>query len=151
MSLIRSSSAWDQAGIDAFIQRTIVPVRLACADSAGVPLICSLWYLYDDQAIWCATQQSAAITQYLQQQKQCGFEIAPETMPYRGVRGQGAVTLDPEAGEAVLRKLIARYLDDSDGGLARWLLERADTEVAIRIQPEWLTSWDFSPRMQSKS
>jgi nitroimidazol reductase NimA-like FMN-containing flavoprotein (pyridoxamine 5'-phosphate oxidase superfamily) len=149
MSLVRKSSAWDQSTIDAFLRSTVIPIRLAASDSAGVPLICSLWYLYDGQALWCATQQPAAIVRFLKQQQQCGFEIAPEAMPYRGVRGQGKVTLLPEEGEAVLLQLIDRYLDKSDNDFANWLIARAATEVAIKIQPDWFTSWDFGKRMSS--
>ena len=149
MSLIRKSSAWDKPTIDAFLRSTVIPVRLACSDAKGVPLICSLWYLYDDQLIWCATQQSAAIIRLLGEQQQCGFEIAPEAMPYRGVRGQAKVTLLPDEGEAVLRRLIDRYLGEPDSDFANWLIKRADAEVAIKIQPDWLTSWDFGNRMSS--
>jgi nitroimidazol reductase NimA-like FMN-containing flavoprotein (pyridoxamine 5'-phosphate oxidase superfamily) len=149
MSLVRKSSAWDQPAIAAFLRATVIPIRLACSDAEGVPLICSLWYLYDDEALWCATQQSAAIVRRLENQQQCGFEIAPEAMPYRGVRGQGKVTLFSDKGEAVLQRLIDRYLDKRDSDFASWLIKRADTEVAIKIQPDWLTSWDFSRRMGS--
>ena len=70
-------------------------------------------------------------------------------MPYQGVRGQGQVTLLQAEGEAVLRRLIERYLGTQDSEFARWLIQRAETEVAIRIQPNWLTSWDFSGRMNA--
>jgi len=47
-----------------------------------------------------------------------------------------------------LLRLLDRYLGSRDSGFATWLIERASTEVAIRIEPTWLTSWDFSKRMQ---
>ena len=149
MSLVKKTSAWDQQSIDAFLRSTVIPVRLACSDAEGVPLICSLWYLYDNEVIWCATQQSAAIVRLIEDQRQCGFEIAPEAMPYRGVRGQGKVTLLSDEGEAVLLRLIDRYLGKRDSDFAQWLVRRAETEVAIKIQPDWFTSWDFSRRMRS--
>ncbi len=149
MSLIRKSSAWDQPTIAAFLQKTVIPIRLACADTAGVPLICSLWYLYDDGVIWCATQQSAAIVRFASTHQQCGFEVAPEAMPYQGVRGQGKVTLLKEEGEVVLGRLVERYLGTQDSEFARWLMQRAEHEVAIRIEPDWLTSWDFRGRMNA--
>lgn len=40
-----------------------------------------------------------------------------------------------------------RYLGTRDSGFARWLLARQDREVAIRIEPDWLTSWDYGERM----
>lgn len=135
--------------IDAFLQTERIPIRLACTDSAGVPLICSLWYLYADDVVWCATQQSAYVLSLLQRSPRIGFEIAPESMPYRGVRGQGQVSLLPEQGQAVLLQLMDRYLDAGDTKFAAWLKSRSATEVAIKIKPDWLTSWDFGARMNA--
>jgi hypothetical protein len=57
--------------------------------------------------------------------------------------------LVPAEGAQRLGELIDRYLGDRDSDLARWLLSRADGEVAIRLRPRWITSWDFSARMGS--
>ena len=77
----------------------------------------------------------------------CGFEVAPETPPYSGVRGQGHAELLPGEGIPVLLRLVDRYLGTRETRFARWLIGRGDAEVAIRIRPDWLTSWDFSGRM----
>ncbi len=146
MTRIRSTSHWDNAGIAMFLGETQVPVRLAVNDG-GTPLICSLWFLYDDAAIWCATQRSAHVAALLAADPRVGFEVAPETMPYRGVRGQGRVTLLPDQGPALLARLVDRYLGTRETGFARWLLTMSVNEVAIRIDPDWLTAWDFSARM----
>lgn len=149
MSTIRSSSAWDEQQINRFLADTVIPIRLACIDRDGDPLVCSLWYLYADGALWCATQQTASVIKLLEANPRCGFEVAPETMPYRGVRGQGKVALSAEQGPGVLLRLLDRYLGTRDSGFATWLIARSSTEVAIRIEPAWLTSWDFSQRMRS--
>lgn len=47
----------------------------------------------------------------------------------------------------VLRALIARYYGSEDSELARWLLSRSDAEVAIRIEPIRMSSWDYRKRM----
>ena len=48
---------------------------------------------------------------------------------------------------ATLAKLIERYEVAEDSPLARWLLSRTDTEVAVHVRPGTLSSWDYSPRM----
>jgi nitroimidazol reductase NimA-like FMN-containing flavoprotein (pyridoxamine 5'-phosphate oxidase superfamily) len=149
MSRVRSSSAWDLQQIDEFLRAAVIPIRLACNDKKGVPLICSLWYLFADDALWCATQQSASVVALLERAPCCAFEVAPESMPYRGVRGQGQVTVLQDDGPAVLQQLIDRYLGARDTQFAAWLLGRSATEVAIKIEPDWLTSWDFGSRMRS--
>ena len=146
---IRSSSAWSAADIQQFLLVTEIPVRLASLSASGAPLLCSLWFLYDQGAIWCATPRSAKVVELLQNDPRCGFEIGGDLMPYRGVRGQGSATLSRADGPEVLLRLIDRYLHSRDSAFARWLMARQNEEVAIRIQPAWLTSWDFSARMKT--
>lgn len=147
MTLIRSNSAWSLPMIESFLDGCVIPVRLACITPRGSPMICSLWYLYEDGAFWCATQMTAKVAGYLDNHPFCGFEISPEAPPYSGVRGQGKVTLCEERGLEILLKLVDRYLGSRESDFARWLIKRGSSEVAIRIEPSWLTAWDFSPRM----
>lgn len=147
--VIRPGSAWDAPGIGQFLLEAMIPVRLSCLAGNGAPLICSLWYLYDDGAIWCATQRTAQVARLLRADHRCGFEVAGDTAPYRGARGQGRATLSDAAGPAVLLRLIDRYLQRRDSAFAKWLIARQEHEVAIRIEPAWLTSWDYSKRMSA--
>ena len=148
MTIIKKSSHWELNQIEAFLHECVIPVRLASINGEGKPLVCSLWFLYDDGAIWCATKASASVAGFLTQSSDCGFEIAPEAMPYRGVRGQGVVSILPDQGLPVLLRLIDRYLGSRDSGFAQWLIAQANDEVAIRIDPDWYTAWDFTKRME---
>ncbi len=107
----------------------------------------SLWFLYEDGAFWCATNGKARLVDYLQSQPRCGFEVAGDTPPYRGVRGKGTAAIVPEAGGDILVRLLRRYAIDPDSTLARSLLAKIDQEVAVRISPTRITSWDFTRRM----
>ncbi|MFW2404874.1 MAG: pyridoxamine 5'-phosphate oxidase family protein [Gammaproteobacteria bacterium] len=146
-SKIRSTSAWSGDEIDLFLLESSIPARLACLTPSGAPLVCSLWYLYEDGAIWCATQKNAHIVSCFEQDLRCGFEVAPESPPYRGVRGQSRVSLHEELGADVLGRLIDRYLGTRESRFAQWLMRRQDDEVAIRVDPAWITAWDFTQRM----
>jgi nitroimidazol reductase NimA-like FMN-containing flavoprotein (pyridoxamine 5'-phosphate oxidase superfamily) len=147
MRNIRSTSVWDEQQISEFLARTVIPIRLACIDRDEEPLVCSLWYLYQEGVLWCATRQSAHLIALLEANPRCGFEVAPETMPYRGVRGQGRVSLSVAQGPGTLLRLIDRYLGNRDSDFASWLIARSADEVAIRIEADWMTSWDFRKRM----
>jgi len=149
MRKIRSTSAWDAQRLDEFLRTTVIPISLACNDKSGAPLICSLWYMYDQEALWCATQHSASIIKFLELEPRCAFEVAPESMPYQGVRGQGRAVVVADEGPEVLLRLIDRYVGTRASDFAKWLIKRADNEVAIKIQPDWLTAWDFGDRMDS--
>lgn len=150
-SIIRDSSSWPAEQIEAFLQGAVIPIRLACSDADGTPLISSLWFLLKDEQLWCATQASSLVASLLARDGRCGFEIAGDQPPYRGVRGQGQATLLPDLELRVLGELVDRYVGNRDTKFARWLLSRREPELAIRIEPEWITSWDFTARMSPKS
>ena len=138
---------WSEEEIQHFLSSERVPLRLACNGQSGTPVLASLWYLPEDGKLWCATQHQSSAARLLAQDGRCAFEISIETVPYRGVRGQGVATLHPERGEAMLRELIDRYLGGRAPRLAESLLARVATETAIAIVPEKLVSWDFAERM----
>lgn len=148
MTVVRRNSKWSQQEIETFLAQIVIPARLACITPAGKPAVCSLWYFYEAGVIWCATQQKARIVNYLENHPVCGFEISTESMPYRGVRGQGNVSISRENGPRVLTRLIDRYLESQNSQFAKWLLSREEDEVAIKIDPTWVTAWDFAPRMK---
>lgn len=145
---VKIKGPWTASDVDRFLAGTRVPLRLACNGASGHPVIVSLWFLPGDGRLWCATQQTARVARLLARDPRCAFEVAEETPPYRGVRGQGRAALESARGEEILRALIDRYLGDGDSRFARWLLERADGETAIAIEPRtWLT-WDYTRRME---
>ncbi len=138
---------WSKERIEEYLREAVVPIRLASLDPDGFPVVVSLWFLYEDRCLWCATQAGARVVARLRGDGRCGFEVAADVPPYRGVRGRAVATIDPPRGAELLPRLIARYLGSGDSPLARWLVARAATEVAIRLDPLRVTSWDFTRRM----
>lgn len=137
---------WDRARSEEFLRGARIPIRLATVDSEG-PFVQSLWFEYCDGVLWCATQASAVVVRRLQADARCAFEVGGDEPPYRGVRGRATAQVVPEAAADVLPRLIERYLGSGSASLRRWLLGRLETEVALRITPTSMTSWDFSARM----
>ena len=131
----------------AFLRDSLIPLRLSAIDQDGFPVICSLWYLYREGALYCVSHRNAKMIQLLKERSECGFEIAVNDIPYRGVRGKAVATLSSDSEGLLLGKLIDRYLGDSNQPLANWLLSRKADEIAICLQPKTLSSWDFSERM----
>jgi hypothetical protein len=144
---MRRKGPWSKNEIERFLQQTRVPIRLACNGASGHPVVASLWFVPLEDTLWCATQRAAGVVSHLRRDRRCAFEVAPETAPYRGVRGQGLAELHDERGEEILRLLIDRYLEDPNSRFARWLLSRARQETAIAIEPLTLLSWDYRERM----
>jgi len=146
---IAESSAWQMPTIKDHLEKQVIPIRLAVVDGE-FPLICSVWYLWDEPtaSILCASHENSYLVSRLQQSGKCGFEVAADNPPYKGVRGKADVSLEREGVEETLQRMISRYLDSGNNGLADWLLSRVEQEYVLRIQPHWMTSWDFSSRMK---
>jgi hypothetical protein len=146
---MQSKGPWSRRDVDQFLEKSRIPVRLAVNGASGHPVLASLWYTQHGGAIWCATQRGSSIASSLARDPRCAFEIAPEALPYHGLRGQALASLHADRGEEILRLLIERYLRDARSGLARWLLSRADSETAIALAPRTLVSWDYRERMRA--
>lgn len=131
-----------------YLRDTVVPVRLACLTGSGWPLVLSLWFLYRDDALWCASRPHSRVVEHLERDGRCAFEVARDTPPYRGVRGQARASVIRGEGGRLLGELIDRYLGARDSRLARRLLTGAADEVTIRITPTRLASWDYTERMR---
>jgi len=146
---IAKSSQWQAQEISAFLTETTVPLRLACQDLNGFPLICSLWFCYQDDYLWCVSQEKSYIVKRLQADSKVAFDIGVNTPPYRGIRGQGKATLLRQPAAHMLTAMLNRYHIDLNSKLAKWLIGRTDSEYAIRIDIEKISSWDYTPRMSS--
>lgn len=132
-----------------FLKGAQIPIRLAVKTQSGWPLILSLWFIYQDGLLFCATQSSAKVVQYLQNDPQCAFEIASDKPPYCGIRGQATASINADLGPEILKKLLVRYTGDDQSKFASKLLVNRKNEVAIILKPVNIFSWDFSKRMKT--
>jgi len=144
---VAKSSQWTEEQISRFLQDTAVPMRLACHGTAGYPLACSLWFYFRDNHLWCASHENSHIVERIQENNKIGFEIGVNEPPYRGVRGQGEVTLEREPAAEILTSMLERYRIDQKSSLAKWLLSRVEDEYALRIDIKRITAWDYTQRM----
>jgi len=131
-----------------FLENIRIPIRLACKTESGWPMVLSLWFIYRDGSLYCATRSGAKVVSYLLSNPDCAFEIAADQPPYCGIRGQAVASIDRPLGIEILDLLLDRYLGGRDNSLAEKLLENNDDEVAIRLNPVKIFSWDFSERMK---
>jgi len=130
-----------------FLEQVRIPIRLASITTSGWPVLISLWYLYQDGLLYCATQEGAKITRYIEKNNQVAFEIAADDPPYCGVRGKAIARVDDQLGVKILERLLVRYLGGTENDLAKNLLAKKETEVAIVLEPLRIFTWDFRQRM----
>ena len=124
-----------------------IPIRIAFIKPNGVPNVMSLWFEQIDGKIYCATQKSAKIISHLKNNSACGFEIATDKPPYKGIRGEGTVKII-DNGTEILDILIAKYLGEKESTLSKYLKTNSHTEVAIEITVQKIFSYDYSKRMK---
>jgi len=134
--------------VDKFIPDSKIPIRIAFMKSIGMPAVISLWYVCNKGKIYCATQKTAKIASHLQKNPLCGFEIAADKPPYKGIRGEGTVQISNETGANVLDLLISKYLGEKESELSKFLRNNSKTEVAIEITPQKIFHYDYSKRMK---
>lgn len=136
----------DSAELD-LLPDSKIPIRIAFIKSNGVPSVISLWFEQIDGKIYCATQKSAKIVSYLKNNPACGFEIATDKPPYKGIRGEGIVKIT-DNGNEILDILINKYLGDKESTLSKYLKTNSNTEVTIEITPQKIFNYDYSKRMK---
>ncbi|WP_126663179.1 pyridoxamine 5'-phosphate oxidase family protein [Haloterrigena salifodinae] len=147
------------------LEDATIPIRLACRTPADNLWMCSLWYRLErteadepangetetetdgEWRLRCATAASADIVSFLEADPRVAFEVSTNQPPYAGVRGRGAVSLDPDPEKETLRDLLERYLGDTESELAGKLLDDDREEVTITIEPATVYGWDFAERM----
>jgi nitroimidazol reductase NimA-like FMN-containing flavoprotein (pyridoxamine 5'-phosphate oxidase superfamily) len=133
-----------------FLIDSDIPIRLACISTSDWPIDISLWYVYIDDKFYCATQNTAKIIKYLRRSSKCGFEIAGDRFPYRGIRGYGNTSIKQDKGEEILRILLQKYFKGKESlQLYKLLLseKHLQNEVAIEIIPDHIFEWDYKERM----
>ncbi len=143
------SGPWSSQEIEGFLKHAAIPIRISAISPPGWPTIVSLWFIFEDGCLKCASKDTSRIIQLLRHNPRCGFEISYENPPYFGVRGQGSVTLDANLGPELLPRLIDRFVDKEKTSFRSWLMLRKTEEVGIIIEPKRFMSWDYRARMQS--
>jgi nitroimidazol reductase NimA-like FMN-containing flavoprotein (pyridoxamine 5'-phosphate oxidase superfamily) len=145
--MVELSGVWDADEVAAFLADATVPIRLTTHRPDGTLWTVALWFRYRNGAFECATGADAALVTYLRNDPEVAVDVSTNRPPYRGVRGNGTAHLSPDDDKAVLSSLVARYLEDTTGPLAQWLLDDEREEMRIRVEPRQLYSWDYSARM----
>jgi hypothetical protein len=133
--------------VETFLHESRIPLRLSCLMTSGWPVVLSLWFLFEEGSIYCATQENAKVVSFLVSGPRCSFEVAADEPPYCGVRGRALATIDRDRGDEILERLLFRYLGGTDNPLAGALQQRSGPEVAIRLDPQNFYTWNFTERM----
>lgn len=148
--MVDPTGPWSRSQLVAELEDLTVPLRLACRTSAGGLWQVTLWFVYRDDRFLCATGRDADVVEFLRTSPAVAFDVSTNEPPYRGVRGNGTATIEPDPEKALLQELLERYLGGTDSPLAQRLLDPDREEVRIEIDPARLVTWDYSDRMAER-
>lgn len=140
------SGPWDLIQVEAFLTHEVIPVRLGTVGRTGA-MVQSTWFYYEDGFIWCSTQSDSVLLRRLRHDPRAGFEVAPDAAPYHGVRGRAIAEISHVGAAEVLDRLVEKYIDNPSSNMARWMRSRRTNEVALRLNPLTMHSWDHSARV----
>ena len=146
---MKIKGTWSPKEVDNYLVNTVLPVRISVVSPNNWPMIVSLWFIYENGALFCATKKTSRIAECLDLSDRCAFEIARDNAPYFGVRGQGKATLISENGDYILSRLADRYLGKEDSEFRSWLMSNSENEITIQIDPINFYSWDYRKRMSA--
>jgi nitroimidazol reductase NimA-like FMN-containing flavoprotein (pyridoxamine 5'-phosphate oxidase superfamily) len=144
---IKITGPWSLETVQTYLGEIEIPVQIAALNNDNLPVLISLWFSYENNHIWCATQRDAHIVKLLAKNPSCAFQISSEHMPYKGVRGRATASIIESDGARILDTLVTKYLKESDSKFAKWLTSRKANEVAIQLDLVSMATWDFSGRM----
>lgn len=145
------TGTWDESQVAEFLTGVEIPIRISLQRPDGSPWIVTLWYRYRDGSFECATEATADVVKFIENEPTIGFDVSTNEIPYKGIRGYGTASIRDDGGKDVLRDLVDQYLGGRDSSLARWLLSDEREEVRIRIDPSVIYSWDYSARMSESN
>ena len=125
MTIISSKSAWTLDAMETFLHGAVIPIRIAVLDGQ-FPLICSIWFYFDSSTkqFVCASHERSKLIRVLKKVDRCGFEIATNDSPYRGIRGKAVASLSRTNVDVSLNRLVYLDLVSTNACLGQWLLSR---------------------------
>jgi PPOX class probable F420-dependent enzyme len=130
-------------------------LQIATLDEQGEPNIQPVWFYYDKdtEKLMITTSKSAKKTQNLRNKPVVYFSIDDETLPYKGVKGKGIVTIveDPDRVVPQADRISMKYLGTLDHPVAKMITDssKKGEVVAIEIRPKFFSTWDYGKMQQN--
>ena len=130
-------------------------LQIATLDEQGEPNIQPVWFYYDKdrEKLMITTSRSAKKTQNLRNKPVVYFSIDDETLPYKGVKGKGIVTIveDPDRVVPQADRISMKYLGTLDHPVAKMITDssKKGEVVAIEIRPKFFSTWDYGKMQQN--
>jgi PPOX class probable F420-dependent enzyme len=120
---------------------------LTTIDGDGAPVPAPIWYAWRNGAFYFRTANTAARLANIARDPRVSICVQEERPPYKAVIAHGRAdvgTMQPWLADAMPRRYLGRL-----GAIAYRRISQGDVErgpeVTIMVQPERITSFDYTP------
>lgn len=120
-------------------------LRLAFLDGGSAPMVHPVWFLYQGEKFWVATDSGGKKAKSISENPGVYFLIDIDSGPPRGVRGKGTARVidDPAFAAEVTEKCMKKYLQTTRTKKAKAIIEMGKKSCVIEITPGYMATWKF--------
>lgn len=140
-------SALTKSQIIEFLSAGKMNLCLGTIDEKNHPNIHPVWYVYENERLYIATETRSKKIQNIKQNEVVYFAIASEKIPFIGVRGKGdpKILEDKNKNSDIAKKLIVKYLGNFENKMSKEIIEEMKNgdEVVVEITPKYFSTTNF--------
>ncbi len=133
-----------------FLSVSKLNLQLGTIDEKGDPNVHPTWYFFDNNKLYVETSKSSKKVQNIKRKNTVYFCVDDETVPYKGVRGKGAVRISEDVNSNIplAEKIMIKYTGSLDNQVAKFLMDavKAGQSVILEIIPSYYSTWDYSKK-----
>jgi nitroimidazol reductase NimA-like FMN-containing flavoprotein (pyridoxamine 5'-phosphate oxidase superfamily) len=133
--------------INDFLSSGKMNLQFGTIDDDCEPNIHPVWYIYEKDCLYFATETKSKKVQNIQQRKIAYFAVSNEEEPYVGIRGKGKTTIlvNKKQNIVITKKIIKKYLGNKKSKLANEVMDEIESglEVVVKIKPKYYSAWSF--------
>ena len=130
-----------------FLKTSKKNLQLGTIDEKKEPNVHPVWYLYENEKLYIATEAKSKKLRNIQKNNTVYFSIDDDSDDFRGVRGKGVARIiyDIQFNVEITEKIVLKYAKSLDGNLAKEIMNeiKDGSEVLIEITPKFYSAWTF--------
>lgn len=135
--------------INKFLCSGKMNLQFGTIDVKNEPNIHPVWYVYENDRFYFATETKSKKIQNIKRNKIVYFSIANEDEPFIGVRGKGKSRIleNKARNSKITKKILTKYLGSMNSKLAKEITVeiKQGLEAVVEIKPNYFSAWTFKP------
>lgn len=127
-----------------------INLQIATIDKNGDPMITPVWYYSDpdNEKIYIITSKTSQKAANIRRKNLVYFNLDEDAFPMRCAKGKAkaAISEDPKFNVSVVRKMVLKYLGNTENPTAKKMLDNAGSSdsALIELTPLYYSAWDFT-------